>query len=60
MSWPPISAKTSSSYLRTRLGRRSSKARAGLQYLRDDLTERASIRSRGKVRELIIETLVIQ
>ena len=32
----------------------------GLQHLRDDLTERASIRSSGKVRELIIETLVIQ
>jgi flagellar FliL protein len=28
--------------------------------LRDDLSERASIRSSGKVRELIIETLVIQ
>jgi len=32
----------------------------GLQHLRDDLTERANIRSFGKVRELIIETLVIQ
>jgi flagellar FliL protein len=32
----------------------------GLQYLRDDLTERANIRSSGKVRELIVETLVIQ
>ena len=32
----------------------------GLQHLRDDLTERAAIRSSGKVRELIIETLVIQ
>lgn len=32
----------------------------GLQHLRDDLTERASVRSSGKVRELIIETLVIQ
>jgi flagellar FliL protein len=32
----------------------------GLQHLRDDLTERARIRSSGKVRELIIETLVIQ
>ena len=32
----------------------------GLQHLRDDLTERANIRSAGKVRELIIETLVIQ
>jgi flagellar FliL protein len=32
----------------------------GLQHLRDDLTERAHVRSSGKVRELIIETLVIQ
>jgi flagellar FliL protein len=32
----------------------------GLQHLRDALTERAKIRSSGKVRELIIETLVIQ
>jgi flagellar FliL protein len=31
-----------------------------LQHLRDDLAERANIRSSGKVRELIIETLVIQ
>jgi flagellar FliL protein len=32
----------------------------GLQHLRDELTERANLRSSGKVRELIIETLVIQ
>lgn len=32
----------------------------GLQYLREDLNERASLRSSGKVRELIIETLVVQ
>jgi flagellar protein FliL len=32
----------------------------GLRHLRDDLTERANVRSSGKVRELIIETLVIQ
>ncbi|SFI19262.1 flagellar basal body-associated FliL family protein [Bradyrhizobium sp. cf659] len=32
----------------------------GLQHLRDDLAERANVRSSGKVRELIIETLVIQ
>jgi flagellar FliL protein len=32
----------------------------GLQYLREDLNERAAIRSGGKVRELIIETLVVQ
>jgi flagellar FliL protein len=32
----------------------------GLQHLRDALTERAKTRSAGKIRELIIETLVIQ
>ncbi|MGM4921146.1 flagellar basal body-associated FliL family protein [Tardiphaga sp. 813_E8_N1_3] len=32
----------------------------GLQYLREDLNERALMRSSGKVRELIIETLVVQ
>lgn len=32
----------------------------GLHYLREDLNERAGIRSGGKVRELIIETLVVQ
>ncbi len=33
---------------------------SGLQHLREDLTERAVIRSRGHVRELIIQTLVVQ
>lgn len=32
----------------------------GLQNLRDDISERAAVRSAGKVRELIVETLVIQ
>lgn len=32
----------------------------GLQYLREDLNERAAVRSAGKVREVIIETLVVQ
>lgn len=32
----------------------------GLQYLRQDLTERAVIRSKGRVRELIIHTMVVQ
>jgi flagellar FliL protein len=32
----------------------------GLQYLREDLNERANLRSSGKVKELIIETLVVQ
>jgi len=33
---------------------------SGLQHLREDLNERASIRSGGMVRELIIQTLVVQ
>ncbi len=33
---------------------------SGLQHLREDLTERAVIRSHGHVRELIIQTLVVQ
>lgn len=47
------------SYLRTVSATQIEGAR-GLQYLREDLNERAAIRSGGKVRELIIETLVIQ
>ena len=46
-------------YLRSATAAQFEGAR-GLQHLRDDLTERANIRSSGKVRELIIETLVIQ
>ena len=33
---------------------------SGLQHLREDLSERAQIRSDGRVRELIIEALVVQ
>jgi flagellar protein FliL len=33
---------------------------SGLQHLREDLNERATLRSQGAVRELIIETLVVQ
>jgi flagellar FliL protein len=33
---------------------------SGLQHLREDLNERAQIRSDGKVSELVIETLVVQ
>jgi flagellar FliL protein len=33
---------------------------SGLQHLREDLNERAVIRSEGKVRELFIQSLVIQ
>lgn len=47
------------SYLRTLTPSQIEGAR-GLQYLREDLNERAVTRSSGKVRELIIETLVVQ
>ena len=47
------------SYLRTVSPAQIEGAR-GLQYLREDLNERAAVRSRGKVHELIIETLVVQ
>jgi len=33
---------------------------SGLQALRDDLNERAALRSGGKVRELLIEMLVVR
>ena len=33
---------------------------SGLQHLREDLDDRAKVRSEGRVRELIIETLVVQ
>ncbi|MET0724631.1 MAG: flagellar basal body-associated FliL family protein [Tardiphaga sp.] len=46
-------------YLRTLTPAQIEGAR-GLQYLREDLNERAATRSGGKVRELIIETLVVQ
>jgi flagellar FliL protein len=46
-------------YLRTASASQFEGAR-GLQHFRDDLTDRANVRSSGKVRELIIETLVIQ
>jgi flagellar FliL protein len=32
----------------------------GLQSIREDFNERAAIRSEGKVRELVIRTLVVQ
>ncbi len=33
---------------------------SALQHLREDLNERASVRSQGKVKELILETMVVQ
>ncbi len=32
----------------------------GLEAIREDLNERAAIRSEGKVRELVLRTLVVQ
>lgn len=46
-------------YLRTVSPAQIAGAR-GLRYLREDLNERAALRSQGKVHELIIETLVVQ
>ncbi|MDH7798650.1 MULTISPECIES: flagellar basal body-associated FliL family protein [unclassified Beijerinckia] len=47
------------SYLRT-ISIAQIQGAIGLQHLRQDLMERASIRSKGRVRELIIHTLVVQ
>jgi flagellar protein FliL len=33
---------------------------SGLQHLREDLSERAAIRSEGRIRELVIQSLVVQ
>lgn len=33
---------------------------SGLQHLREDLSERVAIRSQGQVRDIVIETLVVQ
>ncbi|WP_407521747.1 flagellar basal body-associated FliL family protein [Methylobacterium oryzisoli] len=33
---------------------------SGLQHLREDLTERVGLRTKGQVREFIIETLIVQ
>ncbi len=33
---------------------------SGLQHLREDLNERAVLRSKGAIRELIVESLVVQ
>ena len=46
-------------YLKT-LTVRQLQGASGLQALREDLTERAALRSDGKVREVVIETLVVQ
>lgn len=46
-------------YLRT-LSIDEIRGASGLQHLREDLNERAAIRSGGHVRELIIQTLVVQ
>lgn len=46
-------------YLRT-LSIEQVQGPSGLQHLREDLNERAMIRTQGKIRELVIETFVIQ
>jgi len=46
-------------YLRT-LSISQIEGASGLQHLREDLNERVVLRSGGKVRELIVETLVLQ
>jgi flagellar FliL protein len=33
---------------------------SGLQHLREDLNDRAIVRSDGRVRELVIESIVVQ
>lgn len=33
---------------------------SGMQHLREDLNERASIRSEGRIKELVIQTMVLQ
>lgn len=52
-------ASDTMAYLRT-LDLARLEGASGLQFLREDLNERATIRSEGRVRELIIETLVVQ
>lgn len=46
-------------YLRT-LSLPQIEGASGLQHLREDLNERVALRSKGMVRELIVETLIVQ
>ncbi len=46
-------------YLRT-LSMAQIEGPSGLQHLREDLNERVALRSKGSVREIIVETLVVQ
>ncbi len=46
-------------YLRT-LSMAQIEGASGLQHLREDLNERVALRSKGSVRELIVESLVVQ
>lgn len=57
-----VTAKVSGdilAYLRT-VSLKQLEGPIGLQAIRDDLNERATIRSEGKVRELVLRTLVVQ
>ena len=46
-------------YLRT-VSTRQIEGASGLQHLREDLNERVALRTKGQVRELIVEMLVVQ
>ncbi len=46
-------------YLRT-LSTAQIEGASGLQHLREDLNERVSLRTKGAIRELIVEALVVQ
>ncbi|GJD56602.1 flagellar basal body-associated FliL family protein [Methylobacterium dankookense] len=46
-------------YLRT-LSMAQIEGASGLQHLREDLNERVALRSKGSIRELIVESLVVQ
>ncbi|KQO69558.1 flagellar basal body protein FliL [Methylobacterium sp. Leaf469] len=46
-------------YLRT-VSMRQIEGASGLQHLREDLNERVALRTKGQVRELIVEMLVVQ
>ncbi|MDO9426190.1 MAG: flagellar basal body-associated FliL family protein [Methylobacterium sp.] len=46
-------------YLRT-VSLRQIEGASGLQHLREDLNERVALRTKGQVRELIVEMLVVQ
>ncbi len=52
-------AEDTLAYLRT-VSLRQIEGAAGLLHLREDLNERASIRSEGRVREVVVQTLAVE